>query len=118
MLQALPHPIDNTYPFLPEDNPDYGIIVGATSSKVSRSWLPMHHTPFGTMHISYHSANDCLPPIMPANVQLALFPMLGSAHQWPKVLVRVIVHVAGNPHASVGTNLMYGRRASVLSMSS
>ena len=81
----------------------------------SAQGLSMHRTPFGMMHILYHSANDCLPPITPANVQLALFPMLGSARQWPKVSVRVIVHAAGNPHASVGTNLMYGGRASVLS---
>ena len=58
-----------TYPFLPEDNPDQGIVpvAGATSSMVSRSQPSVHSTPFGAMYISYYSCTiachlSCLQP--------------------------------------------------------
>lgn len=55
--------IKNTYPFIPDNNPDWGIVTvaGAASSKVGGSRPSMLRAPFGAMHTSSNSVHHCLP---------------------------------------------------------
>jgi len=110
--------IENTYPLLPNDNPDSGVVAvavtGETSSKVSGSWPSVRSAPFGATYTSYHSARHRFPPITPANAQPTPSPALASARQRSRVSARAVVRAAGDPCASICANATYGGGASVL----